>query len=117
MELISDERLDFRGMQLLYLDSCESGISGPQSGGELQGLAWAATYAGASAVMASLWPVNDRAARLMAHSLYRHWAGDVTLMQAYRLAMLELHEESWAANPFFWAPFVLIGDGFQRIRE
>lgn len=73
--LISDPTLDFTGMRLFFLDSCESGLTRPDPGDELQGLVWALTYAGAESVLATLWPVDDYAAQQMTRIFYESWQG------------------------------------------
>jgi CHAT domain-containing protein len=113
-ELIGDVQLDFRGMRLFYLSSCEGALARADAGDELQGLVWAITYAGARAVMASLWPVHDGAARAMALRFYRHWQPGVAMAEAYGRAMADLREEPQFANPYFWAPFALFGDVFVK---
>jgi CHAT domain-containing protein len=116
--LISDERLDFQGTRLFYLGSCESGLSALGEGGdELQGLAWALFYAGARAAMATLWPVEDRAARHMSQRFYYHYVRDGhPPAEAYAQAVRDLRDRRYAGdqagNPYFWAPFVLYGDGW-----
>jgi len=112
-DLIGDETLDFQGVQLFYLSSCESGLAQAGAGDELQGLVWALTYAGAQAVMASLWPVADDAARHMASAFYDRWQAGMTLQDAYRATLCALRAEPEYANPYFWAPFVLFGDAYQ----
>jgi CHAT domain-containing protein len=115
--LISDEELDFSGMRLFYLSSCESGKSElGVIGDELQGLVWSLFYAGARAVMASLWPVDDTAAYYMAHRFYYHYLENgQPLAKAHHMAINDLrrdYQNKFPDNPYFWAPFVLYGDGW-----
>ncbi|MDQ2805464.1 MAG: CHAT domain-containing protein [Chloroflexota bacterium] len=108
--LISDPSLHFAGLRLIYLSSCESGFATLEAGDELQGLVWALTYAGAEAVMATLWPVDDAAAVLMAEQFYFYWDNGDSLHVAYRRALQALRAQY--PNPYYWAPFVLVGNGF-----
>jgi CHAT domain-containing protein len=118
-QLISDTSLDFHGQRLCYLSSCESGMAHTDSADELQGMVWSLTYAGANAVMASLWPVDDHAAYLMSVRFYHHWIKEgCTLAQAYTQAMRDISSEDYCdeeeqENPYYWAPFVLFGNGWQ----
>ena len=96
--LISDADFDFKGMRLFYLSSCESGLSALDRTDELQGLVWSLIYAGAEAVMAS--------------KFYDHWQPGTSLMQAYQAALRELRADPNFENPYYWAPFVLFGNGF-----
>jgi CHAT domain-containing protein len=60
--------------QLIVFSSCSTGAGGPRDGRGLCGVAQAATQAGATSVVASLWPVDDDAAnRLMVryHTILR----------------------------------------------
>lgn len=117
LRLISDVRLDFHGMRFLYVSSCESGAVKLEGADELQGLVWALMYAGSQAVMASPWPVDDLAAKHMARFFYRSLQKPGTsLMEAYREAMQQLRRVgSSYDNPYYWAPFVLFGDGCSLI--
>lgn len=60
----------------MVFSGCGTGVSGPQYGNELVGVALAATEAGAGAVLATLWPVDDwTTGRFMAAfytELHRH---------------------------------------------
>jgi CHAT domain-containing protein len=115
VNLISDTALDFHGTRLLYLSSCASGLSSLDQADELQGLVWAFLYAGTEAVMASLWPVDDGAAQYMASAFYDHWQPGTAPMAAYQTALQQLRSEPEYANPYYWAPFVLFGDGFSPL--
>ena len=68
--------------------------------------------AGASRLVMSLWPVDDKAtAELMAH-FYRHMLGPERLAPsaALRAAKLEMRTEPRWRAPYFWAGFLLQGD-------
>ncbi len=62
-------------------------------------------------VIGSLWPVADEAARLtMARFYERLVTGGLGKTAALRIAQLELLRDKRMAHPFFWAPFILIGN-------
>ncbi|HVS16582.1 MAG TPA: CHAT domain-containing protein [Thermoanaerobaculia bacterium] len=129
-EIIEQLRLDAR---LVTLSSCESAL-GRELGGEgLIGLTRAFQFAGARAVLASIWQVADRAtAELMRRTYSRIAAGDASLDDALRDAQVSLlaaealgagagPEETRAVgglarrgtdwrHPFYWAGFQLYGD-------
>jgi CHAT domain-containing protein len=102
---------------LFFLNGCESGRAAVEAGDELQGLVWALVYAGAEAVMASLWEADDAAAQYMALRFYDHWQPGVSLMKAYQDALRDLRQEPDFQNPYYWAPFVLFGNGFHHDEE
>jgi tetratricopeptide (TPR) repeat protein len=99
-------RLDLEGA-LVTLSTCESGRSEVIGGDEILGLTRAFLGAGAATLVASLWLVqDDTTARLMG-SWYEHLHEGVGRAAALRAAQLELREKY--PHPYYWAPFVLIG--------
>lgn len=69
---------------LVVLSGGSTAVGGPQDGEGLYGIAPTAALAGASAVSASLWPVDDRATQLFLTTLY-----DVTAEAAEAGCMLK----------------------------
>ncbi|MCP4402839.1 MAG: tetratricopeptide repeat protein [bacterium] len=90
------------------------------SGDELMGFIRAFMYAGTPSVLASLWRVNDTATQYLMSAFYQnlHELGKAKALQkASRLVMettlrqgRRTPKEFDLFHPFFWAPFVLIGD-------
>jgi CHAT domain-containing protein len=100
------------GSPLVMLSACETGLGKEKRGEGVMGLTRAFMYAGAPTVGVSLWSVADRStADLMTEFYKRLLASDTassaTSMRAAQLAMIG--GKKYAA-PFFWAPFVLVGD-------
>ncbi len=96
---------------LVTLSACETGLSTIDAGDELVGLVRGFLAAGASAVLVSLWRVDDRLATQMMPKFYKlsynkGLAGH-SKASALRLAQLELLAER--PHPAFWAPFTLVG--------
>lgn len=85
----------------------------------LSALARAFFYAGARNLLASHWPVSDEVAPLLISNTVAAEPGGLTRGEALQRAMREIRTNpdrpQWA-HPFFWAPFVLIGDGSQPAR-
>jgi CHAT domain-containing protein/tetratricopeptide (TPR) repeat protein len=98
---------------LVTLSACSTGLGKLVNGEGILGLTRAFFYAGARNVTVSLWNVNDSAtATLMKayyQSLNRGLPNSAALRQA-KLALLRGSNPSWR-HPYFWAPFVLIGEG------
>jgi len=93
---------------LVTLAACESERGRFVRGEGVESFSRAFLAAGAASAVSSLWRVSDRAtARLMA-SFYSGLAAGETKAAALRRAKLEF---SSTAHPFYWAAFVLIGDG------
>ena len=108
---------------LIILSACNSGGPGGSTAGEsLSGLARAFFYAGARALLVTHWSVNDQAAAfLVVDTLHRLQAapeaGLAVAMQQAELDMLNAAGKAMPASvaqPFFWAPFAVIGEGGAR---
>jgi len=94
---------------LVVLSACESALGRATMAEGVLGIASSFVSAGSRAVVASLWPVDDRTtAKLMEH-FYRELASGQTVAAALHNAQLAIRKEKPA--PFFWAGFVVIGDG------
>ncbi len=106
--------LDLAGTDLVVLSACETGLGKVVRGEGVFGLRRAFRQAGAGAVMMSLWRVPDQETQALMERFYRRWAAGWGKAAALRRAQLdmivELRARDGAANPFFWAGFVLAGD-------
>lgn len=117
--LKASEVLDLKmDADLVILSACNTGGAGGEGGGEaLSGLARAFFYAGARGLMVTHWAVDDAAAALtVADTLRRQQAGATSAAALRGAQMLILNEAgrnlpAIFAHPYYWAPFVLIGDG------
>ena len=65
-------------------------------------------YAGAPSIVVSLWAVHDRSTCEIMESFYRRLAGGDDKRAALRNAELEALERY--GHPYYWAPFVLMGN-------
>lgn len=103
--------LDLSGTNLVVLSACETALGQRDLGDDLQGLKRAFLYAGSPSVVTSLWRIDDAASAVLMERFYTHLQGGRTLAEALRRAQLDvLSEERWR-EPYFWAAFVLTGDG------
>jgi CHAT domain-containing protein len=94
--------------RLVVLSACQSGIGEVESGDEIQSLNRAFLYAGAGAVTASLWNVDDKATAVLMEKFYKHLE-KVDKIQALRLAQIELVKNPTYKSPYYWAAFYLVG--------
>lgn len=100
---------------LVVLSSCESAGGQILSGEGVLGICQAFLSAGAGAVVATLWPVDDRGtARFMEH-FYRELARGETVASALQLAQVAVRARPGMHHPFYWAGFVVVGDGDVRV--
>lgn len=120
---------------LATLSACESGLSLVRRGDELVGLLGAFLRAGASAVIATLWRVDERSTRLLMEHFYqaiqtRQAASYAEALQSAQRYLMGLTVADLPAaiqqevahlpnidattpifdNPYYWAPFILVGD-------
>jgi CHAT domain-containing protein len=112
--LLSDEPLTVTDVldlalnaRLVTLSGCQTALSQGGSGDELTGLARAFFYAGARALLATLWPVEDGSIGELVERTYRHWMEGGNAGQAVQQAQIEMIEAGY--SPYQWAPFVLMG--------
>ena len=99
-------RLDLAGA-LVTLSACESGRNEVYAGDELMGLTRAFLGAGATTLVASLWLVQDETTAELMENWYEHLSEGVGRATALRNAQLALKDKF--PHPYYWAPFVLIG--------
>jgi CHAT domain-containing protein len=70
-----------------------------------------AIKARAKSVLGTLWPVDDETAKSVMQYFYRGLAtSKLSKSEALRQAQIELIQNPDMNHPFFWAPFILIGN-------
>lgn len=99
------------GSSLVTVSACESGLSEFTQADELLGLSRSIFYAGAAATMLSLWQVADASTCWLMENFYWHYAQNrQSKTRSLQLAMQAVKAQEEHAHPFYWAPFVVIGD-------
>ena len=94
---------------LVTLSACQTAVSRVSRGDEMLGLVRGLIYAGTPSIVASLWNVDDASTAELMNEFY----SNLTTMdkaEALQYAQIKIMKEK--KSPFFWAPFVLIGDYF-----
>jgi len=92
---------------LVTLSACESGRSQVVEGDELLGLARAFLGSGAASLVVSLWLVNDASTAQLMEEFYRCLQAGQPKAAALRTAQRTLLATE--THPYYWAPFVLVG--------
>jgi CHAT domain-containing protein len=98
----------------VVLSACNTaGPDGTLGGESLSGLARAFFYAGARAMLVSHWAVASGPTVDLTTAMFAAQAKDPTIgkAEALRRAQATVRGKPQTAHPFFWAPFVLVGDG------
>ncbi len=96
---------------LVTLSACETGLGKIAKGEGIVGLSRALQYAGANNLIVSLWQVADAStSQLMIKFYDLHLHNDYKgYNRALRSAKLSLLNSDEYKNPYFWAPFILVG--------
>ena len=95
-------------IELLTLSACETAEGDDRSP---LGIAGAAIKAKARSVLGSLWPVSDEAAQLVMERFYQGIVRDgLSKAEALRRAQVVLIADPNLNHPFYWAPFILVGN-------
>lgn len=124
LQEIRDRRLRFSSVELLTLSACDTAMGGgvDETGAEVEGFGALAQQQGASAVLATLWPVADNSTGQFMQIVYGGRQADRALSKAEALRRAQLaflrgtssgknnKPEARLAHPFYWAPYVLMGN-------
>jgi len=98
---------------LVTLSACQTGRNVVRGGDELFGLTRAFLTSGAASLILSLWPVEDKTTTNLMTMLYNNLVtgqDKVAALQHAQTMLIEGNEGSPAAHPYYWAPFLLVGD-------
>jgi CHAT domain-containing protein len=120
---IENSTVDFHGTRLLTLSACSTAKNYKSSDGlEMDGLGMVAQQKQAEAVLATLWDVNDLSTSRIMSDFYVRWVqnpaqGKAEALRRAQIAFLKgtaiAHGTQTGlgyAHPYYWAPFVLIGN-------
>jgi len=95
---------------LVVLSACETALGKFVKGEGIIGLTQGFLYAGASNLVVSLWRVVDQATADLMVLFYQNLLQQAGKAESLRNAKLELIENQQYAAPYYWAPFILIGN-------
>lgn len=102
--------------ELIVLSGCDTARGDVHQGEGVIGMSWAILMAGCPTTVVSQWKAESHTtAQLMIEFHQRLLAGD-SKAEALRRARLALLHDPHYAHPFYWAPFVVVGDGSSTIR-
>ena len=134
------QKWSLKNVDLVVLSACETGLGGKLGNGEeILGLGYQMQRAGARAAIASLWTVDDGGTQSLMNAFYSVLqGGKLTKAEALRQAQIALITGDYQAlgqergiivvqerirdslspqvanrlnHPYYWAPFILIGNG------
>jgi CHAT domain-containing protein/Tfp pilus assembly protein PilF len=103
--------LDLRNTNLVVLSACETALSKIYGGDDLVGLSRGFIYAGTPSLLATLWEVEDHSTAILMEEFYKNWQKKgMSKPKALQQAQVSLKSMPQYRHPYFWAPFVMIGD-------
>jgi CHAT domain-containing protein len=77
------------------------------AGDELLGLQRGLFCAGAGSLLLALWDVHDRSTAELMKAFYKGFTESSDMASSLQSAMKQLRQQN--PHPYFWAPFVLVG--------
>ncbi|AFZ59683.1 tetratricopeptide repeat protein [Anabaena cylindrica FACHB-243] len=110
------ENWSLPNVDLVVLSACQTGLGEKLGNGqEILGLGYQIQLTGAKASMASLWSVSDGGTQALMNEFYTLLkVGNVTkaeALQKAQLALLNNTNKTEFKHPYYWAAFILIGNG------
>lgn len=106
-EILEQVRLN---ADLVVLPACETGLGEKMQGEGLIGLTRAFQYAGAKSIVVSLWKVGDESTSELMMAFYQELQKGATKDMALQKAMMAVRNNEKWRHPFYWSPFILVGE-------
>jgi len=103
-------KVRLKHQSLAFLASCETNQILNSEG--VVSLAWALLGSGSTSVVSAQWEVNDRSTETFTETFYTEYRKGVSVAQALQVASITMirNKASGSHEPYYWAPFLLIGD-------
>jgi CHAT domain-containing protein len=102
------ERQNTNPIELFVLSACQTATGDNRA---TLGLAGLAVRSGARSTLATLWSVRDESTAELMVEFYRQLLQtEVSKAEALRQAQLRLLKQPQYKHPYYWAPFVLVGN-------
>ena len=103
---------NLKDVELVVLSACQTALGKELGNGvEILGFGYQMQAAGATATMATLWRVDDRATQEFMTDFYTALKNDASKAEALQKAQVSMIKSEYS-HPYYWAPFILIGNGF-----
>jgi tetratricopeptide (TPR) repeat protein len=94
---------------VVALTACVTGLGKEVAGEGVMGMGRAFQYAGAKSVLVSLWSVAESSTTKLVSRFFTHLKAGTDKVKSLRTARKEIRDAGYR-HPFFWAPFILIGE-------
>ena len=109
--------LDLTGVNLVTLSACQTAAGERDDGDEIISLTRAFLDAGSSAVVSTLWRVDDQATAFLMKRFYQNLEAGESYAESLREAQRATRSRDGWSDPYYWAAFTLTGDPEGRWRE
>ena len=126
-EMSNSPQINFGDVELVTLSACNTGFGDDSNGGEVDSLAELIQTKSGKAVLATLWEVADESTAILMSNFYRLRKENPNMTKAeamqsaqklllyggttpIKTAKFEYDKTHPFAHPYFWSPFVLIGN-------
>jgi len=99
---------------LVVLSACETARGRVAAGEGVIGLMWAVFVAGSPATLVSQWQVDSASSTALMVAFHREWSDgqrNMSKARALQKASLKVLHTGGFSHPFYWAGFILVGDG------
>ncbi len=107
-DLLRSRRQQAEPIELMVLSACQTAEGDDRA---TLGLAGMAIRSGARSTLATLWAVNDASTAELMTAFYQELKNpDLSKADALRLAQIKVLKDPQFSHPFYWSPFVLIGN-------
>jgi CHAT domain-containing protein len=107
---VREETVDAKPIELLVMSACQTATGDKRAA---LGIAGVAIRSGARSTLATLWSVKDDSTVVLIDEFYQQLAqpaSSVTKAEALRQAQIALMHSQDFNHPFYWAPFILVGN-------
>lgn len=100
---------------LVTLSACETSIGADRREAGVVNLEEAFLIAGARAVLASFWNVEDNSTTALMKAFYQHLANREDKALALTNAKRDILNRYGDTSPYYWAGFVMVGQGAEQV--
>ena len=107
---VREETINAKPIELLVMSACQTASGDKRAA---LGIAGVAVRSGARSTLATLWSVKDDSTVALMDKFYQQLAkpsASTTKAEALRQAQVSLIHSEDFEHPFYWAPFILVGN-------
>lgn len=107
---VREETVDTTPIELLVMSACQTATGDKRAA---LGIAGVAVRSGARSTLATLWSVKDNSTVRLMDEFYNQLANpsiSTTKAEALRQAQISLINSDDFKHPFYWSPFILVGN-------